>query len=166
MSTTRQFHTADLSDAHPDACQIAEPIFRHYGGRAAFSGQISTLKLHEDNGLVRTVLSQKVDGKVLVVDGGGSMRCALFGDQLALLAKDNGWSGVVVFGCIRDSALIGEFDIGVRALGTHPRKTVKRSAGQTNVDVRFAGVVFEPGHFLYADADGIVVAAADLLAAP
>src|SRR5690606_34782689 len=103
------------------------------------------------------------EGRVLVVDGGGSMRCALFGDKLAALAVKNGWSGVVVNGCIRDSAQIGTMDIGMKALAAHPLKSVKNDYGRAEVIVQFAGVTFTPGHYLYADADGIIVSAEPLL---
>ncbi|WP_342378139.1 ribonuclease E activity regulator RraA [Myxococcus stipitatus] len=152
------FKTADLCDANAGSAhfQIAEPGFLHYGGRTTFCGAISTVLAPEDNSLVRKALEEPGNGRVLVVDGGGSRRCALVGDQLALLAQKNGWAGVVVNGCIRDSEEVGRTAIGVQALGTHPLRSSKRGAGQHDVEVRFAGVTFRPGHFLYADADGIV----------
>ncbi|WP_338871796.1 ribonuclease E activity regulator RraA [Myxococcus stipitatus] len=158
------FKTADLCDTHADSAhfQIAEPGFLHYGGRTTFYGAISTVLAPEDNSLVRKALEEPGNGRVLVVDGGGSRRCALVGDQLALLAQKNGWAGVVVHGCIRDSEEVGRTAIGVQALGTHPRRSGKRGAGQRDVEVRFAGVTFQPGHFLYADADGIVTSATAL----
>lgn len=150
-------HTADLCDQFENELRICAPMFRSYGGRAAFGGQITTLKLFEDNGLVRKALEAPGNGRVLVVDGGGSMRRALVGDQIAALAVKNGWAGIVVFGCIRDSAAIGEMDIGVFALGTHPLKTVKRNEGQADITVSFGGIDFVPGQYLYADADGVIV---------
>lgn len=152
------FTTADLCDAHSDRLQIAEPIFRDFGARIAFEGRITTVRAPEDNSLVRKVLEENGNGRVLVVDGAGSMRCALLGDQLAQLAVKNRWAGVVVNGCIRDSAVIAGLQLGVKALGTHPLKTAKRSEGEKDAVVRFAGVTFTPGHHVYADADGIVVA--------
>ena len=120
------FETADLCDQYEaelgTTVRVVAPMFRSYGGRPAFAGQIVTLKLFEDNSLVREALGEDGRGKVLVVDGGGSQRCALVGDQLAVLARKNGWEGIVVYGCIRDSAAIGEVDLGVRALATHPQK--------------------------------------------
>lgn len=151
--------TADLCDEHADRVSIADPVFRAYGGRAAFAGPITTLRVFEDNVLVRAALEEPGDGRVLVVDGAGSMRCALLGDQLAALAADNGWAGVVVNGCIRDSADIGGIDIGVRALTTMPLKSRKLGRGERDVPVAFAGVLFEPGHHLYADEDGLLVSA-------
>lgn len=151
------FKTADLCDDHADKVQIAEPIFGDYGGDISFFGPLSTLKAFEDNSLVRKAFEEPGQGRVLVIDGGGSMRCALVGDQLAALAEKNGWAGVIVNGCIRDSAAISDTAIGVKALGVHPLKTVKRNEGQRDVVVRFAGVTFTPGHYVYADEDGLLV---------
>jgi len=148
--------TTDLSDAHPDKVQVTAPGFRDFGARVAFHGQIVTLKIFEDNSLVRQILGEPGKSRVLVVDGGGSMRCALLGDQLAQLAVDNGWAGVVVYGCIRDSAIIGKLPLGVKALATHPLKSHKRGEGQRDLPVTFAGVTFRPGDMLYADEDGML----------
>ena len=131
--------------------------FRDFGGQRAFHGAIATVKLFEDNALVRSILETPGAGRVLVVDGGGSMRCALLGDQLAELAVRNGWAGVVVHGCIRDSEAIGQLPLGVKALATHPLKSIKRGEGQREIPVRFAGVQFRPGAWLYADGDGLIV---------
>jgi regulator of ribonuclease activity A len=150
------FKTTDLCDEFSDRLQIAEPVFGDFGGEVMFSGLIVTLKVFEDNSLVRTALGEPGEGRVLVVDGGGSMRCALLGDQLAELAEENDWAGVVVNGCIRDSAAIGELGVGVKALGVHPLKSVKRGVGERDIPVRFAGVNFIPGHYLYADEDGLL----------
>ncbi len=151
------FATTDLSDAHPEA-QVCDPIFRDFGGKIAFHGPIATLKVFEDNALVRAALEEKGEGRVLVVDGGGSMRCALVGGNLGQLAVKNGWAGIVVYGCIRDSEEIAGQPMGVKALAVHPRKSEKglHSAHRDKV-VTFGGVTFEPGGWLYADADGIVV---------
>ncbi len=150
--------TTDISDAYSDRLRIAAPMFHDYGGRRVFEGRVSTVKVFEDNSLVRSALEEPGEGRVLVVDGGGSMRCALLGDQLAELGHKNGWSGVIVYGCIRDSADIAKIDIGVKALNTHPLKSVKKGVGDRDVPVTFAGVTFQPGDYLYADEDGIVVA--------
>jgi regulator of ribonuclease activity A len=150
--------TADLCDAHEGDLQVCEPAFDDYGGRRRFHGAIRTLKCFEDNSLVREALAQAGDGAVLVVDAGGSRRCAMLGDQLAELGVRNGWAGVVMYGLIRDSEAIGAMPLGVKALGTIPIKSVKRGEGQADLVLRFAGVNFVPGHWLYADADGIVVA--------
>ena len=158
------FATADLCDQHDDKIKVAEPIFRAYGANFAFAGRIATVKVFEDNVLVRQALSNPGEGRVLVVDGGGSLRCALVGEQLAVLARDNGWSGIVVYGCIRDSAAIDRIPLGVRALATHPLKSIKKGAGDRNIPVTFAGVTFVPGQYLYADGDGVIVSAVDLAA--
>lgn len=149
--------TTDLADAHPDA-QVCDPVFRDFGGKTAFHGPIATLKVFEDNALVRTALEEKGEGRVLVVDGGGSMRCALVGGNLGQLAVENGWAGIVVYGCIRDSAEIAAQPVGVKALAVHPRKSEKGlHSARRDRPVSFAGVTFRPGAWLYADADGIVV---------
>ncbi len=149
--------TADLSDDHPQ-CSICEPVFRDFGGREVFRGPVSTLKVFEDNALVRHALEQAGHGRVLVVDGGGSLRCALLGGNLGQLAVDNGWAGVVVFGAIRDVAELRVLDVGVRALAACPRKSHKGlHSAHADIPVSFAGVNFEPGQWLYADADGILV---------
>lgn len=155
--------TADLCDAHEDKVSVVTPMFHSFGGRRAFGGPISTLKLFEDNSLVRKALESSGNGRVLVIDAGGSMRCAVVGDQLAELGVKNGWAGIIAYGCIRDSKAIGQMDIGVFALGTHPRKTVKRNTGEVDVTVTFGGVSFMPGHYLYGDEDGVIVSATALL---
>jgi regulator of ribonuclease activity A len=149
--------TTDLCDAHPEA-QVCEPIFRPYGGREAFSGPITTLKVFEDNSMVREAVGQPGEGRVLVVDGGGSLRCSLLGGNLAVAAARNGWAGVVVHGCVRDVDELAAQPIGVRALATFPRKSqAGLHSGQAGLPVLFAGVVFREGHWLCADRDGIVV---------
>jgi len=149
--------TTDLSDLHPKKVQAAESLFRDFGGRKMFHGEIVTLKIFEDNSFVRKALEQNGESKVLVIDGGGSLRCALLGDQLGELAVKNKWSGVLVFGCVRDSEALSQLDLGIKALNTHPLKTEKRNEGQENIAVRFAGLDFVPGTFIYADEDGVLV---------
>lgn len=156
------YHTADLLDANEErladgSLRVATPILRAYGGRPAFAGRIVTLRCFEDNSKVREIVSAPGKGQVLVIDGAGSLRRALLGDQLAELAHKNGWEGVVVNGCIRDSAAIAAIDLGVRALATHPLKTVKRGQGEIGVPLAFAGIAFLPGEWLCADEDGIIV---------
>lgn len=150
------FATADLYDEHGENLQVALPVFNDYGGKSSFCGEIVTVKVYEDNSLVRAALEETVRDKVLVVDGGESMRCALVGDMLAKLGMENGWQGIIVSGCIRDSDVIRKMEIGLKAIGTNPRKSVKKGAGERDISVSFAGVVFRPGEYLYADADGIV----------
>ena len=154
--------TADLYDEHGETLRIVAPMFRDYGRVKVFAGPVSTVKVFEDNSLVRAELEQPGDGRVLVVDGGASMRCALVGDNLAALGHDNGWAGIIVYGCIRDVALMSAIDIGVKALATNPRKSMKRGEGQRGVAVRFADVLIEPGDYLYADEDGVVIAPSEL----
>lgn len=160
--------TADLLDSHEamlsdGTLRVAAPMFQSYGGRRSFHGLIATLKLFEDNSLVRKALEQPGEGRVLVIDGGGSLRCALVGDQLALLAVKNGWNGIVVYGCIRDSRAIAGMNLGVFALATHPLKTVKKNIGDAEISVSFAGVTFVPGQSLYADEDGLLVSTTALI---
>jgi regulator of ribonuclease activity A len=136
---------------------VAEPLFRDFGGRASFAGEIETVRVLEDNALVRKILEGEGRGRVLVVDGGGSRRCALVGGRLAALASANGWSGLVVNGCIRDVAEIARVAVGVKALASSPRPPAKAGAGERGVPVAFAGLTFTPGHLLWADEDGLVV---------
>lgn len=149
--------TTDLCDASAGSVQVADPVLRSFGGRAAFAGPIATVKAFEDNSLVRAALEEPGDGRVLVVDGGGSLRCALLGDQLGALAVHNGWAGVVINGCVRDVAALRTLPLGVLALAAHPLKSVKHGEGQRAVPLHFAGVRFTPGAWLYADEDGLIV---------
>jgi regulator of ribonuclease activity A len=152
------FATPDLCDEFGAEVRVAEPMFRDFGAVECFAGPIATLRVFEDNGLVRQALEMPGGGRVLVVDGGGSLRTALVGGNLAGLAHENGWSGLVVYGCIRDAAEIGRTSLGVKALQAVPRRSAKAGAGERGVPVAFAGVTFAPGAWLYADRDGIVVA--------
>lgn len=150
--------TADICDEHADRVEAAEPILSHFGQRKRFHGRAVTLKVHEDNVLVARAVETPGDGRILVVDGGGSCRCALLGDRLAGLAADNGWSGLIINGCIRDSAEIAGIGVGVLALATNPLKSKKNGDGQTGTSVTFAGVTIRPDDYLYADEDGWLVA--------
>ena len=152
------FATPDLCDEFGAEVRVAEPMFRDFGGVERFAGPIATVRVFEDNGLVRQALEMPGGGRVLVIDGGGSLRTALVGGNLAVLAHRNGWSGLVVYGCIRDAAEIASTPIGVKALQAVPRRSAKAGAGERSVPVAFAGVTFAPGAWLYADRDGIVVA--------
>jgi len=155
------FKTADLTDEfcaeNCDEVQAAGMTFKSYGGKSKFYGEIVTLKIFEDNQLVRDQVNSDGEGKVLVIDGGASMRRALLGDMLAAKAVDNGWSGILINGCIRDSVDMSTMQLGVMALGTHPLKTVKAGVGKTNVAVKFAGLNFNPADFIYIDEDGIII---------
>ncbi len=150
--------TSDICDVHAADVRILAPLLRSFGGHTACHGPVSTLKVFEDNELIRATLEQPGGGSVLVVDGGGSLRCALVGDQLAKLAIANNWAGVIVWGCIRDCEEIGNLPMFVSALATHPLRSVKGGTGVRDVTVTFGGVRFAPGDYLYADPDGILVA--------
>ena len=160
MTTSKS--TADLCDEHGDGVQVCEPIFRPFGGRSAFSGPVSTVRCFEDNSRVREAVESPGNGRVLVVDGGGSRRRALLGDKLGVAAVNNGWSGVIIHGCIRDCAELGRLPLGIRALGTMPLRSEKRGEGERDVPVRFAGVTFRPGDQVVVDEDGIVLSHAPL----
>lgn len=149
--------TPDICDAHPDI-EVLDPIFVNFGGLEAFCGPVRTVKCFEDNSLVRQAVNEPGEGAVLVVDAGGSQRCAMLGDMLAELALDNGWSGIVMYGCVRDVDVLAETELGIQALGAHPRRSEKRGEGVRDIPVTFAGVTLRPGQWLYADNNGIVIA--------
>ena len=149
--------TCDISDKlHPDV-QYLKPIYKSYGAKTSFSGRIVTVKCYEDNSLVEIAL--RINGKdsVLVIDAGGSMNCAMLGDKRVTDAINNEWEGILVHGLIRDSATINSMEIGVRALGVCPLKSVKKGVGDSNITVNFSGITFNPGEYLYADEDGVIV---------
>lgn len=156
------FKVADLCDDYEDKLQILQPGMRDYGGNIKFSGHIVTLKLFEDNSLVREAVSEPGNGRVLVVDGGGSMRCALLGDILAGKAMANDWAGLIIYGCIRDSDDISKMSLGVKALDVMPLKSVKKGIGERDVPVTFMGVTFNPGEYVYCDHDGVVTSTDNL----
>ncbi len=162
------FSTCDFCDMHKGddsgTFRVLPPVFHGYGGVAAFAGAVATVKCFEDNTLVKAAVDSPGLGRVLVVDGGGSLRRALVGGNLAAAAARNGWAGVVVDGCVRDVAELGAAAVGIRALGLMPLPTEKRNEGQRDVPVQIQGVWVRPGDWLYADADGIVVSARSLLA--
>ena len=151
------FTTADLYDKYGDDLKVALPIFKDYGAKRIFHGPISTVKAYEDNSLVRTALEEPGEGRILIIDGDESLRCAMLGDMLAKLGMENGWSGIIVFGCIRDADVIATIDIGVKALNTNPRKSLKRGLGDRDIPVSFASITFNVGEYVYADTDGVIV---------
>ena len=155
-------HTADLYDTHGESLRILQSGLLSYGGKECFHGPIETIQTYEDNSHVAKLLATPGMGRVLVVDGGGSLGCALLGDRLAGLAVKNGWAGVVVHGAIRDAAQILKMDLGVKALGTMPRKSVKLDRGEVSKEVEFFGVRMVPGDWLYADADGVLLSSRKL----
>jgi regulator of ribonuclease activity A len=151
------FRTADLVDEHGEALQSCDLQLRQFGGRRRFHGSVRTVACFQDNALVKEVLSEPGDGAVLVVDGQGSLHTALVGDLIAGLARANGWAGLVVNGAVRDVAALSALDIGIKALGSNPRKSAKQGTGQVDVPLTFGGVTFRPGAHLYSDEDGVVV---------
>ena len=152
----------ELCDQYPDDVRVLEPMFMNFGGKERFYGEVVTIKAFEDNSLVREQVALDGTGKVLVVDGGASLRRAMLGDMLAEKAAKNGWQGIVIYGCIRDVNAIGEIDLGVQSLATHPMKTDKRGLGDLNVPVTFGGTTIKPGDYLYADNNGVLVSDKEL----
>ena len=158
-----EFATCDLCDAHEQklsegSLAILPPVFQAFGKRVRFHGPARTLKVFEDNVLVRAALETPGEGSVLVVDGGASLRCALVGGNLGVLAQNNGWAGIIVNGCVRDSEELDQCDIGIRALAAHPRRSIRKGLGEKDLVVDVAGVTVRPGDWVYADADGILIA--------
>ena len=163
-SNVKEIILPDLCDEYPEKIRVLEPMFGNFGGKEAFAGKIVTIKCFEDNSLVAEQVSEAGKGQVLVVDGGASLRCALVGDNLAQKAIDNGWQGIIIYGCVRDVDILSQLDIGVQALATHPMRSQKRNIGFLNETLNFAGVEIIPGEYLYADNNGIFVSDTDLLA--
>jgi regulator of ribonuclease activity A len=149
--------TADLADKHGQALRVCETQLRQFGGCRAFAGPVRTVSCHEDNGLLRELLQASGSAAILVVDGGGSLHSALVGDMLAGAAVANGWAGLVLHGAVRDSAALAALNVGIKALGTNPRRSGKTGAGAVDVPVSFGGVTFYPGDILHADDDGVVL---------
>ena len=156
-AATVDFRTADLVDERGDELLSCDVQFRQYGARQRFSGRVRTVSCRHDNALVKRVLAEPGEGGVLVVDGGGSLHTALVGDLIAASAVASGWSGLIVHGAVRDSVALGQLDLGVKALGTNPRKSAKAGEGTLDTPVEFGGVVFVPGAYLYSDEDGVLV---------
>ena len=154
--------TPDLCDQFPDV-QVAEPVFRSFGGQSRFAGPAVTVKCLDDNSRVRELAATPGEGRVIVVDGGGSLRRALLGDQIAANAVTHGWAGFLIFGCVRDVEALAVLPLGVQALASHPMKTEKLGLGEVDVPVAFAGVSVTPGDWIYADANGVIVANTPLL---
>jgi regulator of ribonuclease activity A len=152
-----KYSTPDLSDLYPSLVRIAEPVFRNYGGRRSFGGEAVTIRCFEDNSFVKETAGKPGRGKVMVVDGGGSVRKALIGDLIAETAFQNGWEGLIIYGAVRDVDAIGGLDLGVMALASIPLRTERKGLGETGVPVTFAGVTFSPGEYVYADSTGILV---------
>jgi regulator of ribonuclease activity A len=153
--------TADLVDSIGPDVRSCDVQFRQFGGRSDFAGPISTVRCFQDNALLKSVLSEPGNGGVLVIDGSGSLHTALVGDVIAELARSNGWAGLVINGAVRDAAALRGIEIGIKALGTNPRKSTKAGAGERDVEITMGGVTFTPGDIAYCDDDGIVVMAAE-----
>ena len=166
---TAPFVTCDLLDDHPEKdIQVVIPsldgkFFQSYGARKSFGGQVVTVKCFEDNSRVKELLATDGTGKVLVVDGGASMRCALMGDMIAESAVKNHWNGVIIYGCVRDVDAIAELDLGVHALAVIPRKSNRQGVGETDIELSFGGVTIQSGQYVYADNNGIVIAKESLV---
>lgn len=153
--------TADLVDEIGADVRSCDVQFRQFGARTEFAGQISTVRCFQDNALLKSVLSEPGDSRVLVIDGDASVHTALVGDVIAELGRSNGWAGLIVHGAVRDASTLRTLEIGIKALGTNPRKSTKTGDGERDVPVGFGGVTFVPGDIAYSDDDGIVVTAAD-----
>jgi regulator of ribonuclease activity A len=151
------YSTPDLCDDYPELVQVLEPMLANYGGRDSFGGEIVTVKCHEDNSLVKENAGKPGYGKVMVIDGGGSLRRALLGDMIAENAVKNGWEGLIIYGCVRDVDALASLDLGVQAMGSVPLKTDKRNIGDFNIPLIFGGVTFKPGDYVYADNNGVIV---------
>lgn len=149
--------TADLHDERGDQLDSVSMQFLDLGGRSAFDGPVRTVRCHRDNGLVKKVLATPGDGAVLVIDGAGSLESALVGDLIAASAVDNGWAGIIVHGAVRDRAALAALPLGVKALGSNPRRSAQNDVGEVDVHVTISAVVFAPGKHVWADADGILV---------
>lgn len=159
-----EIQTADLCDQFIDRIKVANSLaFKSYGKKKNFYGEIVTIQCYENNPLVRKALEKDGMNKVLIVDGGASLRCALMGDNIGALAVKNKWNGVIINGCIRDSAAINQLALGVRALHTNPQKSGKNTDGKENIPLTFAGIEFKPGEWVYVDEDGIVVSTEKLV---
>ena len=157
-----KFVLPDLCDQYGDSLRVLPPMLKNFGGNNCFHGKISTIKCHEDNSFVADAVTEEGDGSALVVDGGGSLRCALLGDNLAAIAASNSWAGIIVFGCVRDVVALKDISLGIQAIAPHPMKSVKRQVGLRDVEVSFGGVSFFPGQYVYADDNGVIVSEDEL----
>ncbi|MCC3649274.1 MULTISPECIES: ribonuclease E activity regulator RraA [Cytobacillus] len=157
------FKTADLCDEHSQELRICQQEFKSYGQKRKFSGPISTVRVFEDNVLVKESLESIPEGSVLVVDGGGSKRCALMGDRLGEIAQSRKLAGVIVYGCVRDTVELGRLDTGILALGSNPLKSRKEGKGDRSIPVTFGGIDWKPGEYVYADEDGVIVSSVPLI---
>ncbi len=155
--------TPDLCDEHPDKVRVLAPMFRNFGHRQSFAGKVRTVKCHEDNSRVKEILATPGQGHVLVVDGGGSLRCALMGDLIAASAVAQQWSGVIIYGAVRDVDALAELEMGIQALAAIPLKSVRKGAGEVDVVLQLGGQTIAPGEYIYADNNGVIVAGVPLI---
>lgn len=157
-----EFVLPDLCDEYPDLVRVVEPMFRNFGGRTSFAGEITTIKCFEDNSLVARAVEENGEERILVVDGGASLRCGLLGDNLALKAAENNWAGIIIYGCVRDVDELVQINLGIQALNAMPLKSIKRNVGIRDEVLEFGGVSFVPGEFVYADNNGVLVSSKPL----
>ncbi len=157
-----EFVLPDLCDEYPDLVRVVEPMFRNFGGRTSFAGEITTIKCFEDNSLVARAVEENGEERILVVDGGASLRCGLLGDNLALKAAENNWAGIIIYGCVRDVDELVQINLGIQALNAMPLKSIKRNVGVRDEVLEFGGVSFVPGEFVYADNNGVLVSSKPL----
>ena len=157
-----KFSTCDLCDQYPNKVMTLAPVFKSYGAPSSFCGEVVTVKCFEDNSMVKQLCAETGHGRVLVVDGGGSLQKALMGDLIAADFVKNGWSGIVIYGCIRDVEEVNSMDLGVRALNSIPLKTDRKGLGEINIPVEITGITISPGNYLYADETGIIISETEL----
>jgi regulator of ribonuclease activity A len=158
-----EYLTPDLCDEYPEQVRVLSPLLRQYGKRRSVGGEVVTIKCFEDNSRLKEQVAVPGMGRVLLVDGGGSLRCALLGDLLAAKAQESGWAGIIVYGCVRDVDVLAEMDLCIQALGSHPQKSTRRGEGQLNIPMQIGGVLIQPGEFLYADNNGVIISAVPLM---
>lgn len=154
---SQKIATCDICDDHPEFVRVLPPLFQDYGGRASFHGPVRTVKCFEDNSKVKELLASPGNGAVLIVDGGGSLRRSLVGGNVAASAQANGWAGIIVYGAVRDRLELEATNIGLKALGLIPVKTLKQDIGDVDIDLEIEQVVIQSGAYVYADEDGMVV---------
>jgi regulator of ribonuclease activity A len=152
-----EYNTSALCDIYLDQVDVVEPMFSNFGGSASFAGQITTVKCFEDNGLIRSILEEDGDGRVLLIDGGGSLRKALIDAELAALAEENEWEGIVVYGCVREVDDLEDMSLGIQAMASIPVGATSQGIGEIDVPVNFGGVTFLPEDYLYADNTGVIL---------
>ncbi|MDV7105469.1 ribonuclease E activity regulator RraA [Vibrio sp. TH_r3] len=152
-----EYNTSALCDIYSEQVDVVEPMFSNFGGSASFAGQLTTVKCFEDNGIIRSILEENGEGRVLLIDGGGSLRRALIDAEIAALAEDNNWEGIVVYGCVREVDELEDMSIGIQALASIPVGAANQNIGEIDVPVNFGGVTFLPEDYLYADNTGILI---------